>query len=129
MELLTKIVTAWKRSVFGVILVRSGLVRSISPYSVRMRENADQNNSYYGHFLHSELYKLLSTLLSLQKMRFSINDFFGKCDEISNFLRIWSHLLNITLMKNFIFDVVLLTWFKYKSFIKLGSKITENRLS
>ena len=23
----------------------------ISPYSVRMRENADQNNSEYGHFL------------------------------------------------------------------------------
>ena len=26
------------------------LYRSISPYSVRMRENADQNNSEYGHF-------------------------------------------------------------------------------
>ena len=26
---------------------------SISPYSVRMRENTDQNNSEYGHFLHS----------------------------------------------------------------------------
>ena len=26
----------------------------ISPYSVRMRENADQNNSEYGHFLRSE---------------------------------------------------------------------------
>ena len=39
---------AWKVSVFWVILVR------ISPYSVRMRENADQNNSEYGHFLRSE---------------------------------------------------------------------------
>ena len=28
----------------------------ISPYSVRMRENADQNNSEYGHFLHSDIY-------------------------------------------------------------------------
>ena len=26
-------------------------IRSISPYSVRMRENADQNNSEYGQFL------------------------------------------------------------------------------
>ena len=25
---------------------------SISPYSVRMRENMDQNNSKYGHFSH-----------------------------------------------------------------------------
>ena len=28
-------------------------IRSISPYSVRMRENADQNNSEYGHFSRS----------------------------------------------------------------------------
>ena len=26
----------------------------ISPYSVRMRENTNQNNSKYGHFLRSE---------------------------------------------------------------------------
>ena len=39
---------AWKVSVFGVILV------SIFPYSVRMRENADHDNSEYGHFLRSE---------------------------------------------------------------------------
>ena len=26
----------------------------ISPYSVRMQENADQNNSKYGHFLRRE---------------------------------------------------------------------------
>ena len=26
----------------------------ISPYSVRMRENADQNNTEYGHFLRSD---------------------------------------------------------------------------
>ena len=29
-------------------------IRSISPYSVRMRENADQNNSDYGHFSSSD---------------------------------------------------------------------------
>ena len=28
-------------------------IRIISPYSVRMRENADQNNSEYGHFSRS----------------------------------------------------------------------------
>ena len=27
---------------------------SISPYSVRIRENTDQNNSEYGHFSHSK---------------------------------------------------------------------------
>ena len=30
-----------------------GEIRSISSYSVRMRENVDQNNSKYGHFLRS----------------------------------------------------------------------------
>ena len=29
-------------------------LRSISPYSVRMRENTDQNNSEYGHILRSD---------------------------------------------------------------------------
>ena len=43
--------TAWKVSVFGVILVR------ISPYSVWMRENTDHNNSKYGHFLRSVMLK------------------------------------------------------------------------
>ena len=44
-------------SIFGVILVRifphSDWIRRDTeylPYSVRMRENVDQNNSEYGHF-------------------------------------------------------------------------------
>ena len=28
-----------------------------------------------------------------QKVKFSIKDFFSKCDQIWSFLRIWSHLL------------------------------------
>ena len=43
-----------------------------------------------------------------QKMKFSIKDFFSKCDQIrrSIKLRISSHLLNKSLMKNFIFSAV-----------------------
>ena len=41
--------------VFGVILVR------IFPHSVRMRENVDQNNSKYGHLLHSDGCLLLTS--------------------------------------------------------------------
>ena len=37
------------------------------------------------------------------KMEFSVKDFFSKCDQIRSFLRIWSHLLKKSLMKNFIF--------------------------
>ena len=36
--------------------MKSVRIRSYSgPYSVRMRENMDQNNSEYGHFLHSDI--------------------------------------------------------------------------
>ena len=53
-----------------------------------------QNN---GHFL---------TCIVAQKMKFSIKDFFSKCDQIRSFLRIWSHLLRQFLMENFIFCAV-----------------------
>ena len=40
---------------------------------------------------------------TVQKMKFSIKDFFSKCDQIRRKLRIWSHLLKKFLMQNFIF--------------------------
>ena len=41
-----------------------------------------------------------------QKVKFSIKDFFSKCDQIRSFLRISSHLLKKSLMQSFIFYVV-----------------------
>ena len=38
-------------STFSRIRTECREIRSISPYSVRMRENADQNSSEYGHLL------------------------------------------------------------------------------
>ena len=38
-----------------------------------------------------------------QKMKFSIMNFFSKCDQIRRNLRIWSHLLKKFLTENFIF--------------------------
>ena len=43
-----------------------------------------------------------------QKMKFSIKDFFSKCDQIRRKLRIWSHLLKKSLMENFILCAVLM---------------------
>ena len=37
---------------------------------------------------------------------FSIKDFFSECEQIHSFLLIWSHLLEISLMENFIFYAV-----------------------
>ena len=38
-----------------------------------------------------------------QKMKFSIENFYSKCDQIRKKLRIWSHLLDKSLMENLIF--------------------------
>ena len=45
----------------------------------------------------------LISCYTAQKMKFSIKEFFSKCDQIRNFPRIWSHLLKKYLIENFIF--------------------------
>ena len=52
-------------------------------------------------------YKKFAESLLYKKMKFSIRDFFSECDQISSFLRIWSHLLKKPLMESFIFCLVL----------------------
>ena len=50
----------------SLLLYRVSLcIQSISLYSVRMRENADQNNCEYGHFSLSENHAKMKTLLTL----------------------------------------------------------------
>ena len=43
------------------------------------------------------------TFDTVQKMKFSIKDFFSKYDQICSFLWIWSNLLKKSLMEDFIF--------------------------
>ena len=42
-----------------------------------------------------------------KKKKFSINDFFSKCDQNRSLLWIWSHLLKKSLTENLIFYVAL----------------------
>ena len=51
------------------------------------------------------IFSILETITT-QKMKFSIKDLLSKCDQIRIFLRIWSRLLNKSLMENFIFCAV-----------------------
>ena len=63
--------------------------------------------------------RMLCDLLSMtlhKKWSFSIKDFFNKCDQMSHFLRIWSHLLKKSLMEKFIFCAV---WFDILPFISI----------
>ena len=56
-------------------------------------------------------------------MKFSIKDFFSKCDQIRSFLRIWSLMLKKSLMENFIFCAVLIAQIFFGQELML-SKIT-----
>ena len=53
-------------------------------------------------------FMLIVFIITAQKMKFSIKDFFSKCDQIRSFLRIWSHILKKSLIGNFIFCAVVL---------------------
>ena len=55
------------------------------------------------YFLEKSFAICFPALLTVQKMKFSIKDFFSKYDQIRRKLRIWSHLLKKLLMENFIF--------------------------
>ena len=50
--------------------------------------------------------KCIKTLRTAQKLKFSIKYFASKCDQIRGKLRTWSHLLEKSLMENFIFYAV-----------------------
>ena len=49
------------------------------------------------------LHFIMTKTDTAQKMKFSIKDFFSKCDQIRSFLLIWSHLLKKSLIEDFIF--------------------------
>ena len=59
-------------------------------------------------FILSRSYKSLVSNTA-QKIKFSIKDFFSKCEQICSKLWIWSHLLKKSSMENFIFCAV---WFQ-----------------
>ena len=52
------------------------------------------------------MYKAICVIDTVQKMKFSIKDFFSTCDQICKKLQIWPHLLRKFLMENFIFRAV-----------------------
>ena len=60
---------------------------------------------YERHQIMKELENLC--LLHCTKKKFTIKDFFSKCDQIRRKLRIWSHLLKKSLKENFFYCAVL----------------------
>ena len=64
-------------SAFSRIRTEYGEIRSISLYSVRMGENADQNNSEYGYFLssvnHTGIYAMAQIIFLLPPRDIELN--------------------------------------------------------
>ena len=48
----------------------------------------------------------MGSVTTAQTMKFSITNFFSKCNQIPKKLQIWSHLLKKSVMENFIFCAV-----------------------
>ena len=80
-------------------------------------KNSKSKRYLYSQFLHCKAIILILIyfyglffpeygITAHTKMKFFIKDFISKCDQIHRFLRIWSHLLKKSLMKNFIFCAV-----------------------
>ena len=65
------------------------------------------------------------TNITAQKMKFSVKDFFSKCDQICKKLRIWSHLLKKSLLKNFISYAV----YQMNEYILNDEKLTQLKFS
>ena len=68
----------------------------------------------------TEIAQVGSSTNTAQKMKFSIKDFFSKCDQIYSFLRFWSHLLKKSLMENFVFCAV-----KDTLFVPIRNKVEK----
>ena len=52
-----------------------------------------------------------------KKTKFSIKNFFSKCDQIRSFLRMWLHLLKKSLMQSFIFSAMRAVFWKKADFL------------
>ena len=65
----------------------------------------NQNNEQRNHIIAFSIFDLRLTFTA-QKLKFSIKDFFSKCDQFSRKLRTRPHLLKKSLMENFIFCAV-----------------------
>ena len=68
---------------------------------------------------------LIIVMFTVQKMKFSIKDFYSKYDQIPSFLRIWSYLLKKSLVRKFIFRAVVLVLYDcFPVLVKMPEDVT-----
>ena len=86
-----RVIGAWNKPVFFYLKLISTKIFSI------LSEGFTLSNSLEG------IFSLTKSSSTAQKIKFSIKDFFNKCDQICRKLPIWSHLLKKSLMENSFF--------------------------
>ena len=69
-----------------------------------------------------EGYRMETPVTAQKKMKFSIKNFFSKCDQTRSFLRSWSHLLKKSFMENSIFCATSNKW------VNLWHKIVSTKI-
>ena len=96
----------WERSYlwFGWVLSKCWMEQQLNetPGTNGLNEDNARKNLVESIIVQTNLHKAHRSTYTAQKMKFSIKDFFSKCDQ-SSFLWIWSHLMKKSLMENFIF--------------------------
>ena len=85
---------------------------SVCPYQKRIQDSAeDPKRSFSAKIVYCwKGSEYTSVYITAQKMKISVMDFFGKCEQIWRRLRVWSHSLKKSLMEIFIFCAVYVSW-------------------
>ena len=98
----------WSRFMINLIYINYTTIH----FSYKFLGTSSTINKSKFNFQRSKLYHLQLNLLvnpllvTLQKRKLSIKDFFSKWDQLRRKLRIWLHLLKKFLMENLIFCAV-----------------------
>ena len=112
----------WRQIIFVIVYIGSTcshFIKLRSSHSGKFLEIRFSKNSQnfqritaqvsFKYFVHCLLIISHHFLCTAQKMRFSIKDFFSKCDQIRIFMRIWPYLQKKSLIENFIFCAVIVS--------------------
>ena len=75
--------------------------------NIKIKKHTQWNKKYSYRPTLFPIQKLQGKNFTTQKLKFSIKNFFSKCDQIRRKLRIWPRLLKKSLMESFIFYAVL----------------------
>ena len=99
--LLRQLLLRLRQQLYWAVRVNSNFLKKLLPISISIRNWVKKNAPWSINIDYKLPYpQLLDCLYNHRtKIKFSIKDFFSKCDQLRSFLRIWSHLLKKPFME------------------------------